>query len=108
MPHCSPSEPNHELECRCRDAILRNSSLAAQAHFDLVQLAQQHGVQVVDLLVHASAQMRSLPDRRFWLSSMTYAALGTEVDKLDGEMKRIPVKVARFPHSDPDKTRVRA
>jgi aminomethyltransferase len=40
---------------------------------------------------------------------VTHAALGTEVEvgKLDGKMKRIPAKVVRFPHYDPDKTRVR-
>jgi aminomethyltransferase len=41
---------------------------------------------------------------------VTYAAPGTEVEvgKLDGKMKRIPAKVVRFPHYDPEKTRVRA
>ena len=41
---------------------------------------------------------------------VTHAAIGTavEVGKLDGKMKRIPAKVVRFPHYDPDKTRVRA
>ena len=41
---------------------------------------------------------------------VTHAALGTEVEvgKLDGKMKRIPAKVVRFPHYDPDKTRVRS
>jgi aminomethyltransferase len=41
---------------------------------------------------------------------VTHAALGTELEvgKLDGKMKRIPAKVVRFPHYDPDKTRVRA
>jgi aminomethyltransferase len=41
---------------------------------------------------------------------VTYAAIGTslEIGKLDGKMKRIPAKVVRFPHYDPDKTRVRA
>ncbi|MBL9034731.1 MAG: aminomethyltransferase family protein [Rhodospirillaceae bacterium] len=41
---------------------------------------------------------------------VTHAALGTavEIGKLDGRMKRLPARVARFPHYDPDKTRVRA
>ena len=41
---------------------------------------------------------------------VTHAALGTEVEvgKLDGKMKRIPAKLVRFPHYDPEKTRVRA
>jgi aminomethyltransferase len=41
---------------------------------------------------------------------VTHAALGNavEVGKLDGRMKRIPANVVRFPHYDPDKTRVRA
>ena len=40
----------------------------------------------------------------------TYAALGTavEVGKLDGQQKRLPARVVRFPHYDPDKTRVRS
>jgi aminomethyltransferase len=39
-----------------------------------------------------------------------YAALGTavEIGKLDGHIKRLPAHVVRFPHYDPDKTRVRA
>jgi aminomethyltransferase len=39
----------------------------------------------------------------------TYAALGTEVEvgKLDGHQKRLPARIVRFPHYDPDKTRVR-
>src|SRR5919197_4588106 len=41
---------------------------------------------------------------------VNYAAPGTEVEvgKLDGKMKRIPARVVRFPHYDPEKTRVRA
>jgi len=41
---------------------------------------------------------------------VTHAALGTELEvgKLDGKMKRIPAKVVRFPHYDPEKTRVRS
>ncbi|MET0314800.1 MAG: aminomethyltransferase family protein, partial [Hansschlegelia sp.] len=40
---------------------------------------------------------------------VTYAELGTavEIGKLDGQQKRIPATVVRFPHYDPDKTRVR-
>ncbi len=36
--------------------------------------------------------------------------IGTEVEigKLDGQQKRLPARVVRFPHYDPDKTRVRA
>jgi aminomethyltransferase len=39
-----------------------------------------------------------------------YAALGTglEIGKLDGQQKRIAADVVRFPHYDPDKSRVRA
>jgi len=39
-----------------------------------------------------------------------YTAPGTalEVGKLDGHQKRLPASVVRFPHYDPDKTRVRA
>jgi aminomethyltransferase len=41
---------------------------------------------------------------------VTYAGLGTELEigKLDGQMKRIPARVVRFPHYDPDKSRVKA
>lgn len=41
---------------------------------------------------------------------IAYAALGTavEVGKLDGQQKRIPAKVVRFPFYDPEKTRVRS
>ncbi len=40
---------------------------------------------------------------------VTHAALDTavEVGKLDGHQKRLPARVVRFPHYDPDKTRVR-
>jgi len=39
-----------------------------------------------------------------------HAELGTclEVGKLDGQQKRLPARVVRFPHYDPEKTRVRA
>jgi aminomethyltransferase len=41
---------------------------------------------------------------------VTYAELGAKVEigKLDGQQKRIPATVVRFPHFDPDKTRVRS
>ena len=40
----------------------------------------------------------------------THGALGTEVEigKLDGQQKRLPARIVRFPHYDPEKTRVRA
>jgi aminomethyltransferase len=36
--------------------------------------------------------------------------MGTKVEigKLDGMQKRLPAEIVRFPHYDPDKTRVRA
>ena len=39
-----------------------------------------------------------------------YADLGTEVEvgRLDGQQKRLPATVVRFPFYDPDKSRVRA
>ncbi|MFO0994574.1 MAG: DUF1989 domain-containing protein [Hyphomicrobiales bacterium] len=39
-----------------------------------------------------------------------HAALGTEVEigKLDGQQKRLPARIVRYPHYDPEKTRVRA
>ena len=41
---------------------------------------------------------------------VTHAALGTEVEigKLDGHQKRLPARIVRFPHYDPEKTRVRS
>jgi aminomethyltransferase len=38
------------------------------------------------------------------------AAIGTvvEIGKLDGEQKRLPARVVRFPHYDPEKVRVRS
>lgn len=40
---------------------------------------------------------------------VSVAALGTELEvgKLDGHQKRMPARVVRFPHYDPDKIRVR-
>ncbi|MGH6824717.1 DUF1989 domain-containing protein [Methyloceanibacter sp.] len=41
---------------------------------------------------------------------VSHAGIGTEVEvgKLDGHQKRLPARVVRFPHYDPEKTRVRA
>ena len=41
---------------------------------------------------------------------VTHGELGTEVEigKLDGQQKRLPARIVRFPHYDPEKTRVRA
>ncbi len=41
---------------------------------------------------------------------VTKAEFGTEVEvgKLDGQQKRLTARIVRFPHYDPDKTRVRA
>jgi len=41
---------------------------------------------------------------------VAHAAIGTavEIGKLDGQQKRIPARVVRFPFYDPEKTRVRA
>ena len=41
---------------------------------------------------------------------VTHAKIGTEVEvgKLDGHQKRLPARIVRFPHYDPEKTRVRA
>jgi aminomethyltransferase len=41
---------------------------------------------------------------------VAYGELGTEVEvgKLDGHQKRLPGRVVRFPHYDPEKTRVRS
>jgi aminomethyltransferase len=41
---------------------------------------------------------------------LAHSALGTEVEvgKLDGHQKRLPARIVRFPHYDPEKTRVRS
>jgi glycine cleavage system T protein (aminomethyltransferase) len=41
---------------------------------------------------------------------VAHGAFGTEVEvgKLDGHQKRLPARIVRFPHYDPEKTRVRA
>ena len=41
---------------------------------------------------------------------VAYSEIGTEVEvgKLDGHQKRLPARIVRFPHYDPDKIRVRA
>jgi aminomethyltransferase len=41
---------------------------------------------------------------------VTHATLGTEVEigKLDGQQKRLPATVVRFPFYDPEKTRPRS
>jgi aminomethyltransferase len=41
---------------------------------------------------------------------VVHSEIGTEVEvgKLDGQQKRLPARIVRFPHYDPDKLRVRA
>ena len=41
---------------------------------------------------------------------ITHAEIGTEVEigKLDGHQKRLPARIVRFPHFDPEKTRPRS
>jgi glycine cleavage system T protein (aminomethyltransferase) len=41
---------------------------------------------------------------------VTHAAIGTavEIGKLDGHQKRLPARITRFPHFDPEKTRPRS
>ena len=41
---------------------------------------------------------------------VNHGDVGTEVEigKLDGQQKRLPARIVRFPHYDPEKTRVRA
>jgi aminomethyltransferase len=41
---------------------------------------------------------------------ITHAKLGTKVDigKLDGQQKRLPARVVRFPHYDPEKKKPRS
>jgi aminomethyltransferase len=40
---------------------------------------------------------------------VAHSEIGTELEvgKLDGHQKRLPARIVRFPHYDPDKTRVR-
>ena len=49
-------------------------------------------------------------DDRACRLDVTHAEIGTEVEvgKLDGHQKRLPARIVRFPHYDPEKTRVRA
>lgn len=62
--------------------------------------------------VVTSATRSPLLDRWIALArvDVTIAGLGEslEIGKLDGLQKRIGATVVRFPHYDPDKTRVRA
>ena len=41
---------------------------------------------------------------------VVHAEIGTEVEigKLDGHMKRLPARVVRFPHYDPEKKKPRS
>jgi aminomethyltransferase len=41
---------------------------------------------------------------------VAHSEIGTQVEvgKLDGQQKRLPARIVRFPHYDPEKTRVRA
>jgi aminomethyltransferase len=41
---------------------------------------------------------------------VTHCATGTQVEigKLDGQQKRLPARIVRFPHFDPEKTRPRS
>jgi len=59
-----------------------------------------------------SATRSPVLDRNIALARLDVSAgaLGTsvEIGKLDGLQKRIPARVVRFPHYDPDKSRVRA
>jgi len=59
-----------------------------------------------------SATRSPVLDRNIALARLDISACGigtqVEIGKLDGLQKRIPATVVRFPHYDPEKTRVRA
>ena len=42
------------------------------------------------------------------MSPMATSAPMVEIGKLDGQQKRLPARIVRFPHYDPEKMRVRA
>lgn len=102
-----------------RDALLRRKETPARAFIGLDidgQTAVAHG----DCLRIGRAQvgeicsaMRS-PRTGQWIAlariDVAHAAPDTEVEvgQLDGHLKRLPAKVTRFPHYDPQKTRPRS
>jgi aminomethyltransferase len=76
------------------------------AHGDCVHIGRAQ-VGVVTSAVRSPVLGRSIA---LALVDAHHAAFGTrvEIGKLDGQMKRLAAMVARFPHYDPEKTRVRA
>lgn len=112
------------LKTKAVDFVGREALLARQGHarHQLVGLAidghsvAAHGdpvflgraqVGVVTSACHSPSLQQGIALARV---EPSLAALGTalEIGALDGQQKRLPATVVRFPHYDPDKTRVRA
>ena len=76
------------------------------AHGDAVFLGRAQ-VGVVTSACHSPSLQQGIALARI---EPSLAVLGTalEIGALDGQQKRLPATVVRFPHFDPDKTRVRA
>jgi len=76
------------------------------AHGDCVHIGRAQ-IGVVTSAVRSPVLGRSIALARL---DTHHAELGTrvEIGKLDGQMKRLAATVVRFPHYDPEKTRVRA
>jgi aminomethyltransferase len=74
-------------------------------HGDCVHLGRAQ-VGVVTSAVRSPLLQKTIALARL---EVGHAAPGTELEigKLDGHQKRLPARVVRFPHFDPDKTRVR-
>lgn len=77
----------------------------AVGHGDCVHLGRAQ-VGVVTSAVRSPLLQKTIALARL---EVLHAAPGTELEigKLDGHQKRLPARVVRFPHFDPDKTRVR-
>ena len=72
-------------------------------------------VAALEYATQREAVLLGKPARNFFQAALarvdvTHGALGTQVEvgKLDGHQKRLPARVVRVPHYDPEKTRVRS
>lgn len=76
------------------------------AHGDCVHAGRAQ-IGIVTSATHSPFLKRQIALARV---DVAHAATGTqlEIGKLDGQQKRLAAEVVRFPHYDPDKTRVRA
>jgi aminomethyltransferase len=84
---------------------LSSDTTEAVGHGDTVHVGRAQ-VGVVTSALRSPLLGRTIALARL---DVTCAALDTavEIGKLDGQQKRIAATVVRFPHYDPDKTRVR-